>query len=135
MNQIPKSEASVANARAASRSEKVYDLRERSARFGEAAIRFARGLPKDVLVLPLTGQFVRSATSVGANLAEADGAESKKDHKHRIAICKREANETAQWLRMIAAAVPDNAGECRRLWQEAHELTLILATIYRLKDE
>lgn len=133
MNQIPKSKGQVANTQPGSMPEKVYDLRERSAWFGEAAIRFARGLPKDVVVLPLTSQFVRSATSVGANFAEADGAESKKDYKHRIAICKREANETAHWLRMIAAAVPENAVECRRLWQEAHELTLIFATIYHLK--
>jgi four helix bundle protein len=118
-----------------SKSKKVFDLRERSARFGEEAIRFARGLPKDVVVMPLTSQLVRSATSVGANYAEADGAESRKDFKHRIAICKREANEAAHWLRMVAAAVPGAADECRRLWQEAHELTLIFATIYRMKDK
>jgi len=116
------------------RLERPYDLPERSAAFGEEVIRFARSLPRDVVVSPLLSQVVRSSTSIGANYAEADGAESRKDFKHRIAICKREARETMHWMRMLAAACPESADECRRLWQEAHELTLIFATIYRLKE-
>jgi len=37
---------------------------------------------------------------------EADGAESKKDFRHKIAICKKESKETKHWLRMIARANP-----------------------------
>jgi four helix bundle protein len=110
--------------------EKTYDLPERSAAFGEAAIRFARSLPRDVIMSPLLSQVVRSSTSIGANYAEADGAESRKDFKHRIAICKREARETMHWMRMLASACPESADACRRLWQEAHELLLIFSTIY-----
>ena len=71
--------------------KKPYDLEERTARFGEAVIRFARTLPQDVITIPLISQFVRSGTSVGANYCEADDADSKKDFRHRISICKKEA--------------------------------------------
>jgi four helix bundle protein len=60
---------------------------------------------------------------------EADGAESKKDFRHKIAICKKEAKETKHWLRMIRKANPHKAVECQKLWQEAHELTLIFSSI------
>src|SRR3989344_5921772 len=56
-----------------------YDLAERTAKFGEAVISFAYGLPKNDIIRPLISQIVRSGTSVGANYMEADGAESKKD--------------------------------------------------------
>ena len=76
------------------KSEKIYDLEERTAKFGENAIVFARGLSKNNINNSLINQFVRSATSIGANYMEADGAESGKDFKHKIAICKKEAKET-----------------------------------------
>jgi len=72
---------------------------------------------------------VEAGTSVGANYMEADGAESKKDFRHKIAICKKEAKETKHWLRMIRKANPQKAVECYKLWQEAHELTLIFSSI------
>ncbi len=55
---------------------KVYDLEERTARFGEDIIVFAKTVIKDEVTRPLISQLVRSGTSVGANYMEADGAES-----------------------------------------------------------
>ena len=112
-----------------------YDLEDRTAVFGEAIIAFARGLPETVLVRPLTSQLIRAGTSVGANYCEADEAESKKDFRHKIAICKKEARETRYWLRMIAAAVPENKEVARKLWQEAKELNLIFGAIVRNASE
>ena len=60
---------------------------------------------------------------------EADGAESKKDFRHKIALCKKEAKETKHWLRMLAKANPDKKDECRTIWNEAQELTLIFSAI------
>ena len=108
---------------------KKYDLEERSARFGEEIIEFVKILSKNETNNVLIGQLVRSGTSLGANYMEADGAESKKDFYHKIAICKKEAKETKHWLRMIAKGNPDKIEECRRLWQEAQELTLIFSSI------
>ena len=108
-----------------------YDLGERTAKLGERVIEFAKSLPDDSINLSLKSQFVRSGTSIGANYMEADAAESKRDFKHKIALCKKEAKETMHWLRMIAKANPDKKDECRRLWKEAHELTLIFSSILK----
>jgi len=108
-----------------------YDLEERTSRFGEAIIGFARKLPRDPVTTPLISQVVRSGTSIGANYCEADDAVSGKEFKHKIGTCKKEARETKFWLRQIAAAVPDCKTECRQLWQEAKELHLIFAKIWR----
>lgn len=107
----------------------AYDLEERTARFGEAVIDFAKQLPRNAVTIPLIGQLVRAATSIGANYCEADCAESRKDFEHKIGLCKKEANETKHWLRMISRAVPETAEGARWLWQEAHELQLIFVTI------
>lgn len=108
---------------------KRYDLQERTALFGENVIRFAKQLPPNAINRPLIGQIVRSATSIGANYTEADGAESKKDFKHKIAVSKKEAKETMHWCQMLAAANGETKQECRELWQEAHELVLIFSSI------
>ena len=112
-----------------------YDLEDRTAAFGETIIAFARSLPETILTRPLISQVIRAGTSVGANYCEADEAESKKDFRHKIAICKKEARETRYWLRMIAAAAPDGREEARRLWQEAKELNLIFGAIVRTASE
>ena len=110
-------------------NEKKYDLEERTAVFGENIIDFVKTLPKNVINNELISQIVRSGTSIGANYVEADGAESKKDFRHKIAICKKESKETKHWLRMIAKANPGKKGECKKLWSEAQELTLIFSSI------
>lgn len=110
-------------------NDKKYDLEERTAKFGEMVIDFARRLLKDEINRPLINQFIRSGTSIGANYMEADGAESKKDFQHKIGICKKEAKETGHWLRMIAKANPDKVDESRVLWRENRELVLIFSAI------
>lgn len=112
---------------------KIFDLEERTGRFGEEIIAFAKRIPASLVTEPLIPQLVRSGTSVGANYCEADNAGSKKEFRYRISICKRESRETKHWLRMIAAAIPELKEEARRLWREAQELNLIFSAIYRSK--
>ena len=109
--------------------QKKYDLEERTAQFGEATIELVKMVPKDPINSPLISQIVRAATSVGANYAEADGAESKRDFQHKISICKKESKETRHWLRMIAKANPSREADCQALLKEAHEFTLIFTAI------
>lgn len=106
-----------------------FDLAERTSVFGEEVIFFAKQLPHNTINSALVSQFIRSGTSVGANYMEADCAESKKDFKHKLAICRKEVKETEHWLRMIAKANPDKVSECKRLWSESRELLLIFSTI------
>ena len=111
-----------------------FDLEERTARFGEAIIRFAKRIPIDPVTCRLIEQLVRAGTSVGANYGEANDAESRKDFRHKIGICRKESKETKHWLRMIAVAVPDLCEDARPLWQEAKELNLIFGKIRRGTD-
>ncbi len=108
---------------------KEFDLEERTAVFGEDIIVFVKSLPKKDVNSSLIKQVVRSATSIGANYMEADGADSKKDFQYKISLCKKEAKETKHWVRMVAKANPDRTESCRKLWQEAQELTLIFSSI------
>ncbi len=113
------------------RSDKTYDLEERTARFGEAIIQFAKKVSVNPITEPLIGQLVRAGTSVGANYCEADDSGSRKEFRYRISVCKRESRETKYWLRMIASAVPELKTEARDHWLEAKELNLIFGAIHR----
>jgi len=108
-----------------------FDLEERTARFGESVIAFAKKIPRNPVTVSLISQVVRSGTSIGANYCEADDAVSKKDFRNKIGTCKKEARETKYWLRMIGGAEPDMKEDARVLWQEAKELHLIFASILR----
>ncbi len=52
----------------------------------------------------LSRQFLKSATSVGANVEEADAGYSKKDFAAKMSIASKEARETLYWLRLIEAS-------------------------------
>ena len=110
---------------------KSFDLEERTARFGESIIAFVRGIPKDTVTQPIISQLIRAGTSIGANYCEANDSVSKKDFRHKIALCRKESKEVKHWLRMIAAAAPAFKDEARRLWNEAKELNLIFGAIVR----
>jgi four helix bundle protein len=109
----------------------TYDLPERTARFGEAIIRFVKSASPGLATSPVLSQLVRAGTSIGANYCEADEAVSKKDFRNKIGTCKKEARETMYWLRMVAVAEPGKREEARSLWREARELLLILCAIFR----
>ena len=76
-----------------------------------------------------TAQFVRSATSIGANYMEANGASSPKDFANKIFICKKEAQETKHWLRMLVSCFPEKKEQINVSWNEAQEFTLIFNKI------
>lgn len=108
---------------------KKYDLEERTAKLGEEIIIICRKIKSDNINNSIINQLIRSATSVGANYMEANGASSKKDFINKIFICKKECQETKHWLRMLSTATPTIAEELRRHWKEAQELTLIFQKI------
>ncbi len=112
-----------------------YDLEERCGKFGENVISFLKKVPKNPLSEPLVRQLVRSATSVGANYMESTQASSKRDFRNKIAICRKESNESKYWFRMIAQAHESESKRCRELWKEAHELTLIFGKIIGTCDK
>ena len=105
----------------------VFDLEERTARFGEKIIDLLKQLPDNSINKRLIPQLAASSGSTGANYCEATEAESKKDFQHKIGICKKEIKESKHWVRLLARANPKFKGEFRELWQEAQELLLIFS--------
>ncbi len=119
-----------------SRHKRVaFNLEERMAKFGEEVIIFCEGLQVNHISRPVVSQLVRSATSIGANYAEANNSSSKKDFRNKLHIAKKEAQETKHWLRMLNACFSDRHKEIERFQNEAHECLLILQSIANKIDE
>ena len=77
----------------------------------------------------LSTQFLRSSTSVAANVEEAIGAQSKRDFLHKISIAYKEARETKLWIRLINHANFIAPSEADQLLSGAEELCKILGKI------
>ncbi len=107
----------------------AYDLEDRTIKFSKQVISFCRSLPQDAVTKPIMSQLVRSATSIGANYMEANGASSKKDFANKIFICKKEAKETMYWLHLLGASFNEKREEIVLLYKESKELTLIFSKI------
>src|SRR6266516_6229796 len=103
------------------RLQRPFDLEERTARFGEAVIKFSKKIPRGPVNNRIIDQLVGSGTSVGANYCEADEAVSKKEFINKIGTCKKEAKESKHFIRMAAVAEPCLKDEARVLWREAKE--------------
>ena len=111
-----------------------FDLEERTAIFGERIVRFVKKIPRGVDFPEnnrLVDQLVGCGTSVGANYCEANEGVSKKDFRHPISRCVKEAKEARFFLRMVAASEPKLAEQARELYREANELVRIFASMYR----
>lgn len=106
-----------------------YDLEERTESFAKAVIEFAKKINRDPISLPLISQLVRSATSVGANYREANGACSRKDFKNKVFLCKKEIKETEYWINMLNKADERTAHASESIRKEARELVLIFSKI------
>ena len=77
----------------------------------------------------LASQIIRSGTSIGANVEEAQAAESRADFIHKYRISLKEARETIYWLKLIAAAnlLPEKS--IASLRTEADEISRVIAKI------
>lgn len=96
-------------------NKSAYDLEERTAKFAENIVFTVTPIKKNVVNLPIISQLVRAATSIGANYCEANDASSRRDFRNKIYLCKKEANETKYWLRILAQAQPDFKDKIRIL--------------------
>ena len=88
------------------KKEKPWDIGERTLAYGVRAVRLYRALEemKDGAAWVIGKQFLRSATSIGANVAEAKSAESQADFIHKYGIAQKEARESAYWLNLLEKA-------------------------------
>ena len=77
----------------------------------------------------LSKQILRSGTSIGANIDEAVGSESKKDFIHKLGIAVKEARETSYWLNLLKDSKFLSLDEFNRLNNSCDEITRILNSI------
>lgn len=109
---------------------KQYDLEERTFRFAKSVAIFVSQLPKNISNLEYGKQAVKASGSVGANYIEANESLSKKDFNLRIKICRKEAKESAYWLRLIIETNDEKYGPVGKgLLNEALELKKIFSSI------
>ena len=74
-------------------------------------------------------QFLRSATSVGANTEEAQCAESKADFVHKLRIAQKESRESHYWLRLLRATQLLDKERSEEIYKESDEILRILSKI------
>ena len=112
------------------------DLCERTFGFSVRIVRLCQELEKKPGVARTLGrQLLRSGTSIGPNVEEAQGGQSRADFVSKYSIACKEARETHYWLRLIVATgiVPED--KLAPLIQEANELIAILTTIIKKTKE
>lgn len=79
----------------------------------------------------LSKQLLRSGTSVGAMVREAEHAESKADFKHKMAIAQKEINETIYWLELLAATDYLTNEQFESINIDAVEIIKLITTIIK----
>ncbi len=79
----------------------------------------------------LSNQLLRSGTSLGANLEEATGAQSKPDFVSKCRIALKEGRESHYWLRLIAATTSVQSDQIKPLVREANEIVAVLTSIVK----
>lgn len=109
----------------------IYDLEERTFQFAKNVRIWTKSLLRTIQNIEDIKQVTRSSGSVGANYIEANESFSKKDFAFRIKICRKEAKESAYWLRLILETnenIP-NEKDGQLLLLESIELKKIFSSI------
>jgi len=87
---------------------------------------------KEVKQFEIAGQVLRSGTAIGANIVEAQRAESKKDFVHKLTIALKEADETKYWFEIINAKIFEIDSELSNLNEEL--IKLLVSIIKKTKN-
>src|SRR6266699_2958932 len=105
------------------------DLEARTKRFALSVIRFSSSLPRTREGDVLARQFLRSATSIGANYREANRGVSRADFANKIGTVQKEASETQYWIELLIKAGIGARDSAQDLHKEPSELLAIFTAI------
>ncbi len=105
------------------------DIAERTVAYALRVIRVCQTLERTGTGRVLGRQLLRSGTSIGANVQEAQGGQSRADFIAKLSIAHKEARESAYWLRLMAEAKLVPAAKLAALRDESDQLIRILASI------
>lgn len=104
-------------------------IEEKSFEFSVRIVKLCRHLNAEKKEYALTNQLLRSGTSIGANVSEAQKGQSLPDFNAKMAIALKEANETQYWLRLMHRTECLTDAEFKSIYNDASELTAILTAI------
>ena len=117
-------------------NDKKDQLKYRAYRFSVQMVTFVGGLPNQRVYWVIGDQLLRAATSIGANIIEAQAGSSKKDFTRFFEIALKSANETKYWLGILRDATDVDKETISRLLKETTELANILgASLLTLKNK
>lgn len=117
-------------------TEKKEELKYRAFKFSIRIVKFVSSLPNERIFWIIVDQLVRAATSIGANVIEAQAASSKKDFIKFFQIALKSATETLYWLCILRDGTDTDKKEIENLSTEAKELSNILgASLLTLKGK
>ena len=102
---------------------------EKSKAFAIRIIKLYKFLCDNKNEFVISKQLLRSATSIGANIKEAQCGQSKKDFIAKMYIAYKEANETEYWLELLHESEFLENNLFDSLYNDNHELIKILASI------
>ena len=109
-----------------------HDIEDRAFNFARRIVPYTDVLVRRGGVAALLGrQLARAGTSIGANLEEATGAQSRADFIARTTVAFKEARECRYWIRLIEATMNSLPAGGEPLRQEACELIAILTAILK----
>jgi four helix bundle protein len=106
-------------------------IRNKSYDFSLKIIKVYQGLTRDKKEFIISKQLIRSGTSIGANVEEAIGGQSKNDFISKISISYKEARETLYWLHLLTDSDFLNKQQSDTLIYDCEELLKILSSILR----
>tara|TARA_R110000868_G_C10439699_1_gene725201 strand:+ start:124 stop:489 length:366 start_codon:yes stop_codon:yes gene_type:complete len=106
-------------------------IEEKSFQFALMTIQTVKKIQEDKREYILSKQLMRSGTSIGAMVREAEHAESKKDFIHKMAIGLKEANETRYWLELLFKSEYIDHNNYEVLLDESTQIVRLLAAIVK----
>lgn len=106
-------------------------VKTKSLEFAIRVVRLNQFLTSEMKEFVISKQVLRSGTSVGAMVREAEHAESKPDFIHKLAIAQKEINETLYWLELLFKTDYLNKKEYDALVLHATELLRLLTSIIK----
>lgn len=104
-------------------------IKDKSFKFAVRIVNLYKTLSSDRKEFVMSKQLLRSGTSVGANVREAQNAESKADFIHKLGISQKEADETLYWLELLKETEYLDKNEFESMHNDGNELLKILRTI------
>ena len=113
------------------KESKIFDIRDRTFHFGVKIVKLVRSLPRDTAGFAIGNQIIRSGTSIGANVEEAQNCGSRKEFVHTMTISLKEARETEYWLKILNEVKLADKDLIGNLLLEVNELIKILTAIIK----